>query len=126
MCHACVSARQLPLVNVPDMLDWRYFFHKNDIADSSCLLARKYLTYCMRVDVGMINFQTDGWRNAMASASPLNPSVLGFFTEQVLLGEIARSGLSALGKGWEAKMTFQALTGSIPTLPRETKECVVM
>lgn len=61
----------------------------------------------MQNGVSMSNFQAEGWRNAMGTASPDNASVLGFLTEQVLLGEIARSGISALGKVWEEKMTFQ-------------------
>jgi len=62
----------------------------------------------------------------MADAGPDNPFVLGFFTEQVLLGEIARSGLSALGRGWEEKMSFQSFGGFIPTLPREAREGAIM
>jgi len=116
----------MSLTNVPVSLDWRYFFHEKGVADSSCLLARQYLCHCMRIDMSMTNFQTEGWRNAMAAAGPDNPSVLGFFTEQVLLGEIARCGISALGRDWEEKMSFQALSDSIPTLPREAKKCAVM
>ena len=56
----------------------------------------------------------------MAAVGPDNPSVLGLINEQALLGEIARPGLSALGRGWE-EMSFQASSGSIPTLPREAK-----
>ena len=63
----------------------------------------------------------------MATAGLDNPSVLGIFTEQVLLGEIARCGISALGRGWEEKISFdQALSDSIPSLPREAKKCAVM
>ena len=115
----------MPWVDEPALLDWRYCFYRNGIADSSCLLARQYLSHCMRNDVGMTDFQTGEWRKAMAAAGPDNPSVLGFFTEQVLLGEIARSGLSALGKGWE-EMSLQALSDGIPTLPREAKKQAIM
>ena len=110
----------------PAFFDWRFFFHRNAIADLSCLLARQYLSHCMKNDITMTDFQTGGWRKAMAAAGPDNPSVLGFFTEQVLLGEIARSGLSALGKGWEEEMSFQAFGGGIPTLPREAKKGTIM
>ena len=62
----------------------------------------------------------------MAAVGPDNPSVLGFFTEQVLLGEIERSGLSVLGTGWEEKMTFQAFSTRIPNMPREAKRWGIM
>ena len=80
----------------------------------------------MRNDASMADFQTTGWRSAMATVGPDNPSVLGFFTEQVLLGEIARSGLSALGKGWEEKMLFQAFSDDIPPLSREARKGGIM
>ena len=126
MCHACISGSPIPRVDEPVLLDWRYFFHQNGIADSACLLARQYLGHCMRSDVSMADFQTRGWRKAMVAVGPDNPSVLGFFTEQVLLGEIARSGLPALGKGWQEKMSLRALSDGKPTLPMVAERCATM
>ena len=62
----------------------------------------------------------------MVAAGPDNPSVLEFFTERVLLGEIARSGLSTLGKGWQEKMSLRALNDGITTLPTEAEGCATM
>ena len=114
------------MVDEPVLLDWRYFFHQNGIADSACLLARQYLGHCIRSDVSIADFQTRGWRKAMVAAGPDNVSALGFFTEQVLLGEIARSGLSALGKGWQEKMSLQVLCDGIPAFPTVAERCATM
>ena len=53
MFHACATGNPIPFLNEPVFLDWGYFFHRNAIADSSCLLVRQCLSHCMRNDVTM-------------------------------------------------------------------------
>lgn len=121
-CHACITGSALPRKKL-FMHDWRYFFRENARGGATCLYAKKYLQDSMRIDVSLTDFTTEPWRIAMRSCGPNNPAMLGFYTEQVLLGELARSGLSALGPSWSKHMTTVALSTDVAIIPHEAVEC---
>lgn len=84
---------------------------------ASCLLARSFLTYCMRSDRELSKFNTTIWERAFTSSGPENPSMRGFVAEQLLLAEITEHGLGAMGNNWDGQIKPETFLSDIPILP---------
>lgn len=102
--QACITDRGegVAIDRVSSYINWKYLYINDGTAGSSCLLARQFLNLCLRGQLEMAKYQTDSWRTAMTATGADNPSVLGFLTEQVLLGEFALAGFPTLGTGFNS------------------------
>lgn len=69
------------------LLDWRYFYVSKGIGKCNCGFARQVGASFLRQVMNAVHFLTPNWYESLRVAVS-NPSMLGFFTEQMLLSYI--------------------------------------
>lgn len=94
-------------------LDWRYFYAVNGVGKSTSGIARMVGARFLRRVVSASDFLTPNWYDSLRLAGS-NPSVLGFFTEQMLLSWISEMGCPNAGVEFSSKPTVVVFQGSRP------------
>lgn len=76
MDRACVLGSPFSFLTEHVFLNWPHLFHRNDIGDSLCLLARQFMSRCMRHDGQRQTFKPkDGERRWLQLAWIIHPSL---------------------------------------------------
>ena len=97
------------------LLDWRHFYVEEGVGKSTCGVARKVAAGFLRqVSAGSI-FLTPKWYNSLRLAGS-NPSVLGFFTEQMLLSWISQVGCPNVGPSFARPPRVVVFSGKVPKI----------
>jgi len=97
------------------LLDWRHFYVEEGVGKSTCGVARKVAAgFLRRVSAGS-TFLTPKWYNSLRLAGS-NPSVLGFFTEQMLLSWISQVGCPNVGPSFARPPRVVVFSGKVPKI----------
>ena len=78
------------------LLDWRHFFVTKEVGSSICGIARKAAAEYLRAVGTAKNFLTLKWHDSLRNGEN-NLSIVGFFTQQMLLSWISLNGCKAAG-----------------------------
>ena len=78
-------------IDAQNLLDWRFFYALEGVGKSTCGIARRAGGRFLRQFRNAGDFLTPHWQNSLRLAGS-NPSVLGFFTEQMVLSWVWDKG----------------------------------
>ena len=78
------------------LLDWRYFYFSKGIGKYTCGFAQQVRASFLLQIMNAAHFLTPNWYESLCLAD-LNLSMLGFFTEQMLLSYISITGCPSVG-----------------------------
>ena len=97
------------------LLDWRHFYVEEGVGKSTCGVARKVAAgFLPQVSAGS-TFLTPKWYNSLRLTRS-NPSVLGFFTEQMLLSWISQVGCPNVGPSFARPPRVVVFSGKVPQI----------
>ncbi|KAF8453367.1 hypothetical protein BGX38DRAFT_418374 [Terfezia claveryi] len=111
---ACLTENDIA-ESAEDLLNWRHFYVEEGVGKSTCGIARKVAAgFLQQVSAGS-TFLTPKWYNSLRLAGP-NPSVLGFFTEQMILSWISQVGCPDLGPSFARPSRVVVFSGKLPKI----------
>jgi len=93
--HACITGDTVP-PEVENLLDWQHFYVSGGVGSPICGFVRRSAAMYLRTVCPARGFLSPKWFDSLTVAAN-NPSVLGFFTEQMLLSWITLEGCTAAG-----------------------------
>ena len=112
--HACIVGS--PVASARGIfLDWRYFYILRREGRAACGIARRVGAEFLRLVGTPENFLGPQWYDSLKMAGN-NPSILGFFVEQVILSWMSISGCPFLGQRFGMRPAT-ILFASTPSMP---------
>ena len=113
MLAACFTRDTVPQ-EFGGLLDWRHFFVAEGVGKSIYGIARKAAAEYLRFVGTAVNFLMPKWHDSLKNAAH-NLSILGCFTEQMLLSWISLNGCKVAGDVFSTRPT--SIHFSSPGIP---------